>query len=108
MRKGSHHTEEMKQKMSNERKGICINTGRTHFKRGQIGYWRNKNRPPLSKEWRDNMSKAAKGHIKSKEHRKNLSKIQRPHLSRARQPRHGQSVKITIPRPRGKYRHPRR
>src|SRR3990167_1651996 len=31
-------TKKFREKMSNLRKGICLNTGRTHFKKGQIPY----------------------------------------------------------------------
>ena len=38
-----------------------FNTGRTHFKKGQKGYWLGKKRGKLNKEWKNSISKSLRG-----------------------------------------------
>lgn len=50
--KGMHWSEETKAKMSEVKKGICFNTGRTHFKKGMIPWNKDKGLLPISEKRR--------------------------------------------------------
>lgn len=44
------------------------------FQKGQIGYWKNKKRPPMSEDWKKKIGEANKGRIVSKETRIKIGK----------------------------------
>lgn len=58
----------------NKGKNICSNTGRTHFKKGNKGYWLGKKRSPETVE---KIAMKSRGRKFSKEHKEKISKALR-------------------------------
>ena len=63
---GKHHTDETRKKMSIASKGKKMTPeGKMKISianKGRKGYWSGKKRPAFSKEWKEKISKATKGH----------------------------------------------